>query len=166
MFVEVLLDRTMHDVMDTFKAAVQVRPEIPEAHLVACGFDYLLKTRVADLAAYRVFIGSVIWALPGVRETRTQAVMEELTSCPAWWPGIPAPSSKCTPLCRAAAPSFPALKGEARRADGSGTARGSRCDRSCTACYCTTCHCSAGYCSGCALAAVDPRCGGRGGETR
>ena len=70
-FVEVLLDRTVHDVMDTFKAAVQVRPEIPEAHLVACGFDYLLKTRVADLAAYRVFIGSVIWALPGGRETRT-----------------------------------------------------------------------------------------------
>ena len=51
-FVEVLLDRTVHDVMDTFKAAVQVRPEILEAHLVAGGFDYLLKTRVADMAAY------------------------------------------------------------------------------------------------------------------
>jgi DNA-binding Lrp family transcriptional regulator len=49
-FVEILLDRTVHDVMDTFKAAVQVRPEILEAHLVAGGFDYLLKTRVADMA--------------------------------------------------------------------------------------------------------------------
>jgi len=77
-FVEVLLDRTVHDVMDTFKAAVQVRPEILEAHLVAGGFDYLLKTRVADMAAYREFIGSVIWTLPGVRETRTYAVMEEV----------------------------------------------------------------------------------------
>src|SRR5688572_29286375 len=27
-FVEVLLDRTVHDVMDSFKASVQVRPEI------------------------------------------------------------------------------------------------------------------------------------------
>ena len=77
-FIEVLLDRTVHDVMDTFKAAVQVRPEILEAHLVAGGFDYLLKTRVADMAAYREFIGSVIWTLPGVRETRTYAVMEEV----------------------------------------------------------------------------------------
>jgi Lrp/AsnC family leucine-responsive transcriptional regulator len=79
-FVEILLDRTVHDVMDTFRAAVQVRPEILEAHLVAGGFDYLLKTRVADMAAYRQFIGSVIWTLPGVRETRTYAVMEEVKS--------------------------------------------------------------------------------------
>ncbi len=79
-FVEILLDRTVHDVMDTFKAAVQVRPEILEAHLVAGGFDYLLKTRVADMAAYREFIGAVIWTLPGVRETRTYAVMEEVKS--------------------------------------------------------------------------------------
>ena len=82
-FVEVLLDRTVHDVMDTFKAAVQVRPEILEAHLVAGGFDYLLKTRVADMAAYREFIGSVIWTLPGVRETRTYVVMEEVKNTAA-----------------------------------------------------------------------------------
>lgn len=77
-FIEVLLDRTVHDVMDNFKAAVQARPEILEAHLVAGGFDYLLKTRVADMGAYRQFIGNVIWTLPGVRETRTYAVMEEV----------------------------------------------------------------------------------------
>ena len=77
-FIEVLLDRTVHDVVDTFKAAVQVRPEILECHLVAGGFDYLLTTRVADMAAYREFVGSVIWTLPGVRETRTYAVMEEV----------------------------------------------------------------------------------------
>jgi Lrp/AsnC family leucine-responsive transcriptional regulator len=82
-FVEVLLDRTVHDVMDTFKASVQVRPEILECHLVAGGFDYLLKTRVADMAAYREFIGTVIWTLPGVRETRTYAVMEEVKNTTA-----------------------------------------------------------------------------------
>ena len=78
-----LLDRTVQDVMDTFRAAVQVRPEILECHLVAGGFDYLLKTRVADMAAYREFIGSVIWALPGVRETRTYVVMEEVKNTTA-----------------------------------------------------------------------------------
>jgi Lrp/AsnC family leucine-responsive transcriptional regulator len=77
-FVEVLLDRTAPDVMDTFRAAVQARPEILECHLVAGGFDYLIKTRVADMAAYREMIASVIWSLPGVRETRTYTVMEEV----------------------------------------------------------------------------------------
>ena len=79
-FIEVLLDRTLPAVLETFKAAVQARPEILECHLVAGGFDYLLKTRVADMTAYREFLGSVIWTLPGVRETRTYAVMEEVKS--------------------------------------------------------------------------------------
>ena len=77
-FIEVVLDRTTHDAMGLFKAAVQVRPEILECHLVAGGFDYLVKTRVANMQAYREFVGSVIWALPAVRETRTYAVMEEV----------------------------------------------------------------------------------------
>jgi Lrp/AsnC family leucine-responsive transcriptional regulator len=77
-FVEVLLDRTTPNVFEQFKAAVQVRDEIMECHMVAGGFDYLLKTRVADMAAYRDFAGTVLWQLPGVRETRTYAVMEEV----------------------------------------------------------------------------------------
>ena len=77
-FVEVLLDRTTPNVFEAFKAAVQVRAEIMECHMVAGGFDYLLKTRMADMAAYREFAGTVLWQLPGVRETRTYAVMEEI----------------------------------------------------------------------------------------
>jgi Lrp/AsnC family leucine-responsive transcriptional regulator len=77
-FVEVLLDRTTPNVFDAFKAAVQVYPEIMECHMVAGGFDYLLKTRMADMGAYRQFAGTVLWQLPGVRETRTYAVMEEV----------------------------------------------------------------------------------------
>ena len=79
-FVEVLLDRTTPNVFDQFKAAVQVHPEIMECHMVAGGFDYLLKTRSADMNAYRVFAGNVLWQLPGVRETRTYAVLEEVKS--------------------------------------------------------------------------------------
>ena len=77
-FVEVLLDRTTPNVFEAFKAAVQVHQEIMECHMVAGGFDYLLKTRMADMAAYRSFAGTVLWQLPGVRETRTYAVMEEV----------------------------------------------------------------------------------------
>ena len=77
-FVEVLLDRTTPNVFEAFKAAVQVRTEIMECHMVAGGFDYLLKTRMADMLAYREFAGTVLWQLPGIRETRTYAVMEEV----------------------------------------------------------------------------------------
>lgn len=77
-FVEVLLDRTTPNVFDRFNAAVQVRPEIMECHMVAGGFDFLLKIRTADMNAYRVFAGEVLWQLPGVRETRTYPVMEEV----------------------------------------------------------------------------------------
>jgi Lrp/AsnC family leucine-responsive transcriptional regulator len=77
-FVEVLLDRTTPNVFDQFRAAVQVHDEILECHMVAGGFDYLLKTRMADMAAYRAFAGQVLWQMPGVRETRTYAVMEEV----------------------------------------------------------------------------------------
>ena len=79
-FVEVLLDRTTPNVFEAFKAAVQVHPQILECHMVAGGFDYLVKTRVADMQAYREFAGTVLWQLPGVRETRTYAVMEEVKS--------------------------------------------------------------------------------------
>ena len=82
-FVEVLLDRTTPNVFEQFKAAVQAHPEILECHMVAGGFDYLLKTRSADMNAYRVFAGRVLWQLPGVRETRTYAVMEEVKSSSA-----------------------------------------------------------------------------------
>jgi Lrp/AsnC family transcriptional regulator, leucine-responsive regulatory protein len=77
-FVEVLLERTTPQVFDQFKAAAQARPEILECHMVAGGFDYLLKTRVRDMAAYRDFAATALWQLPGVRETRTYAVMEEV----------------------------------------------------------------------------------------
>lgn len=77
-FVEVLLDRTTPNVFEAFRAAVQVHDDIMECHLVAGGFDYLLKLRMADMQAYREFAGRVLWQLPGVRETRTYAVMEEV----------------------------------------------------------------------------------------
>jgi len=74
------LDRTTANVFDSFKAAVPVRPEIMECHMVAGGFDYLLQTRMAAMDPDRHFAGTVLWQLPGVRETRTCAVMEEVVS--------------------------------------------------------------------------------------
>ncbi|MEI2386209.1 Lrp/AsnC ligand binding domain-containing protein [Breoghania sp. JC706] len=77
-FVEVKLERTTPDVFDAFAEAVNKVPEVLECHMVAGGFDYLLKGRVADMAAYRAFLSEVVLNLPGVRETHTYTVMEEV----------------------------------------------------------------------------------------
>jgi Lrp/AsnC family transcriptional regulator, leucine-responsive regulatory protein len=77
-FVEVKLDRTTPEVFDTFAAAIRRAPEVIECHMVAGGFDYLVKTRVADMSAYRGFLANVLLSMPGVRETHTYAVMEEV----------------------------------------------------------------------------------------
>lgn len=81
-FVEIILDRTTETVLEDFRKAVRDQPEIMECHLVAGGFDYLLKLRVADMEDYRRVAGRVLWRLPGVRETRTYAVMEEVKNSP------------------------------------------------------------------------------------
>jgi Lrp/AsnC family leucine-responsive transcriptional regulator len=60
------------------KAAVQACDEVIECHEVAGGFDYLLKTRVPDMGGYREFMASVVWQLPGVREVRAYAVIDEV----------------------------------------------------------------------------------------
>jgi Lrp/AsnC family transcriptional regulator, leucine-responsive regulatory protein len=79
-FIEVTLDKTTPDVFEKFAVAARRSPDIIECHLVAGGFDYLIKTRVADMGAYRALLGDAILSLPGVRETRTYAVMEEVKS--------------------------------------------------------------------------------------
>jgi len=77
-FIEVLLDKTTDDVFAAFSAHVRSVPQVLECHMVAGGFDYLLKVRVSDMAAYRAFLGEILTAMPGVRETRTYAVLEEV----------------------------------------------------------------------------------------
>ena len=75
-FVQVTLDRTTTDVFDRFHAAVRHLPEVQACHMIAGGFDYLLKVRTRDIAAYRQALGDRIAALPGVQQTHTYVVME------------------------------------------------------------------------------------------
>lgn len=77
-FIEVTLDRTTAEIFEKFDAAVRRSPEVLECHLIAGGFDYLVKARVPDMAHYRRFLGDVVLTLPGVRSTHTYPVMEEV----------------------------------------------------------------------------------------
>ena len=77
-FVEITLLRTSPDVFEEFRTAVRQLPEVLECHLVSGNFDYLLKARVADMAAYRQLLGETLLTLPGVSDSRTYVVMEEI----------------------------------------------------------------------------------------
>jgi Lrp/AsnC family leucine-responsive transcriptional regulator len=82
-FVEVKMDRTSDAVFSEFKRVAEATAAIMECHMVAGGFDYLIKARVEDMAAYRAFLSETLLALPGVRETHTYAVMEEVKNTAA-----------------------------------------------------------------------------------
>lgn len=77
-FVEIRLMRTSPDVFDDFKRSVIDLPQVLECHLVSGDFDYLVKARVADMAAYRNLLGETLLTLPGVSGSRTYVVMEEV----------------------------------------------------------------------------------------
>ncbi len=76
-FVEVQLERMNFEVMERFEAAVRERPAILECHMIAGTFDYLLKVLVSDMHACRDLVDSEISKLPGVREARTHAGVEQ-----------------------------------------------------------------------------------------
>ena len=77
-FVEITLNRDTPDIFDRFNRAVQLLDDIQECHLVYGDFDYLLKTRVSDMSAYRRLLGETLLKLPSVSDTRTYVVMEEV----------------------------------------------------------------------------------------
>lgn len=77
-FIEVAIDRTSEDAFATFREAMLAIPQVQECHMVAGGFDYLVKVAVRDMAAYRTFLGEVLARVPGIRSTHTYAVMERV----------------------------------------------------------------------------------------
>ncbi len=77
-FVEITLEKTSPDVFNEFKQAVKDLHEVLECHLVSGDFDYLVKARVENMLAYRTLLGETLLTLPGVSESRTYVVMEEV----------------------------------------------------------------------------------------
>ncbi len=77
-FIQVLLDRTTPDVFDRFKEQVGLCPEVMECHMVAGGFDYLLKVRTSSMLEYRNFLGKTLARMSDIKQTHTYVVMEEV----------------------------------------------------------------------------------------
>ena len=76
-FIQVTLDRTTGDVFDNFRDSVVGIPEVAECHMVAGGFDYLLKLRISGMETYRQVLSQLV-ELPGVAQTHTYMVIEEV----------------------------------------------------------------------------------------
>ena len=77
-FVQIQLVRSSKDVFRKFSDAASLLPEVQECYLVSGAFDYLIKARVADMAAYREFYGDTLLSLPGVQSCTSYMVMEEI----------------------------------------------------------------------------------------
>lgn len=77
-FVQIRLNRTAQDIFEEFRQAVIQLEEVQECYLVAGNFDYLIKARVADMDCYRKFLGETLLTLPGVLESTSYPVMEQV----------------------------------------------------------------------------------------
>ncbi len=77
-FVQIRLSRTSQSIFAEFKVAARALVEVQECYLVSGNFDYLIKARVADMGAYRDFLGETLLTLPGVQESTSYVVMEEV----------------------------------------------------------------------------------------
>ncbi len=75
-FVEVKLSNTTDKALNAFNAAVRKLAEVEQCHMIAGGFDYLLKVRTGDITAYRHVLGEKISALPHVAQSSTYVAME------------------------------------------------------------------------------------------
>jgi len=76
-FVQVTLDRTTSDTFKHFKKEVVNIKEVVECHLIAGGYDYLLKIRFSDMNSYRLVLEK-IGGLPAISQTSTYMVTEHI----------------------------------------------------------------------------------------
>jgi Lrp/AsnC family transcriptional regulator, leucine-responsive regulatory protein len=77
-FVQIRLNHTSQKNFEEFRRSVLDLEDVQSCYLVSGNYDYLLKARVADMAAYRELLGSRILKLPAVQESTSYVVMEEL----------------------------------------------------------------------------------------
>ena len=77
-FVEIALSYQSPDAFETFNEAVKLLPYIQECHLVSGDSDYLLKARIRDMSEYRALLGEMLLTLPGVKNSKSYIVMEEV----------------------------------------------------------------------------------------
>ncbi len=77
-FVEISLFYQSPDAFAEFNKAANKLPYIQECHLVSGDADYLLKARIDGMSEYRSLLGDMLLTLPGVKNSKSYIVMEEV----------------------------------------------------------------------------------------
>jgi Lrp/AsnC family leucine-responsive transcriptional regulator len=92
--LKALIEVTLHDhsekTVTAFEAAIRARSEVVACFAVTGGMDFLLHVFVADLASFSEFAMKALLRMPGVKETRSSFIMQEVKNELAWAP-IPRP---------------------------------------------------------------------------
>jgi Lrp/AsnC family leucine-responsive transcriptional regulator len=77
-YIEVQLSSTTTEAIALFNQQILDLEEVSECQMVAGGFDYLIKIRVADMQDYQRFLGGKLSAIKGISQTHTYVVIEDV----------------------------------------------------------------------------------------
>lgn len=77
-FIQVSLTSTSTRDLRDFAERMRALPEVESCHMVAGGFDYLIKIRCSDMQDYQRFLGEQLAAIPLISTTHTYVVIEEV----------------------------------------------------------------------------------------
>lgn len=77
-FVQINLSDTREKALLAFNEGVRAIAEVEECHMIAGGFDYLVKVRTSDIKAYRHVLSERISQLPHVASTSTFVSMQSV----------------------------------------------------------------------------------------
>ena len=77
-FVEITLSAKSGRTFDDFRREVARIPQVLECHLVSGDFDYIIKARIGEIGQYRKLLGDILLQLPGVTQSKSFVVMEEV----------------------------------------------------------------------------------------
>ena len=77
-FVQVSLSNTRARALEEFNVEVGKLESVEQCHMIAGGFDYLLKVRTTDIDSYRLLLAEKISSLPYVASTSTFVSMQSV----------------------------------------------------------------------------------------
>lgn len=77
-FMEIRLSDTREPALRAFNDAVRKIAEVEECHMIAGGFDYLVKVRTRDISDFRRVLGESISRLPHLAASSTYFSIESV----------------------------------------------------------------------------------------
>ncbi len=79
-YIEIQLVSSTTEAFRRFNQEMLDLPEVQECQMVAGGFDYLIKIRVADMQHYQRFLGEKLSSIRDISQTHTYVVIQDVKS--------------------------------------------------------------------------------------